>query len=597
MYEPDFDMIQHFIRFTQNILLLFLAFFFFCVSEMSAAYSCPEHTRFIDNLRGEVNRTPFFRTIVSPGVEDPVHWAHIREMSSKLLPWQIKWHKDLSVDKLRYFSQFREYIHVSRKWSRGLFEIARYGEICYLARNPYSEFAKERLDRRLKEYLNGSHNLDTLQETITSTFADVYACGCQGNRDLYTIYDHGLVELARGNRDIAFDLADELVQYVSRRPVESRNLKADHYLNLGITFSEALNYSKAIEFLSKSIELDPKNRQAHIARAIAYFETNQIEEALQDYTLVKLEPVNALPQEYDLREFGVGFLIGVNRGFSRQLEDLPGSILGSLQGSGQLWGVNLWATNPSEEVDKFTNEMEECLNTVIKDAEHLFSCLATHNISKIALEYLSNNDISEIADDISQVMDKVAPEFSDLVKNWQTYDPYMRGEKVGHYLGKYGLDVCIGYGSTKGMEVWRSLRQANAMCTLEVMAGSQANKVIIEDLAAIHAQKRRGFFENALLHKDKQGKHILGHRNYEEGKSIFTHPNPEMLLKQHAGKGYPWGAEWTELGGYAEFVDFGEEIGFYVDMKTKTQFPTTRGKIHYDKHGGAHIVPTSPKKS
>jgi hypothetical protein len=46
--------------------------------------------------------------------------------------------------------------------------------------------------------------------------------------------------------------------------------------------------------------------------------------------------------------------------------------------------------------------------------------------------------------------------------------------------------------------------------------------------------------------------------------------------------------------GYIEKVDFKEVIGIWKDKQGKNATPTTRGKIHYDKDGGAHIVPTNP---
>ena len=88
------------------------------------------------------------------------------------------------------------------------------------------------------------------------------------------------------------------------------------------------------------------------------------------------------------------------------------------------------------------------------------------------------------------------------------------------------------------------------------------------------------------IRPDKQGKHIPGHKNFQPGKSEWTHPDPQALLDQFAGTGV--------RNTQRELVDFGTLIGFHVDPTAGTKVPTTRGVIHYDNAGGAHIVPTRP---
>lgn len=89
----------------------------------------------------------------------------------------------------------------------------------------------------------------------------------------------------------------------------------------------------------------------------------------------------------------------------------------------------------------------------------------------------------------------------------------------------------------------------------------------------------------AVSHSGKQGKHIPGHSNYQQGKSIFT-GDSQRLLDRHAGTG-----EW--VGQNRERVNFGETIGKWVDLKTGKEISTTNGIIHYSKKG-AHIVPARP---
>ena len=91
------------------------------------------------------------------------------------------------------------------------------------------------------------------------------------------------------------------------------------------------------------------------------------------------------------------------------------------------------------------------------------------------------------------------------------------------------------------------------------------------------------------LSEDKQGKHIVGHKNYIEGRSIFdgTIDDAIKLVNKFDGKG-------TSIGQGKERVDFGKVIGYYVDKATGRKCPTTVGIIHVSKDG-KHIVPARPK--
>jgi filamentous hemagglutinin len=98
--------------------------------------------------------------------------------------------------------------------------------------------------------------------------------------------------------------------------------------------------------------------------------------------------------------------------------------------------------------------------------------------------------------------------------------------------------------------------------------------------------------ERVMLHEGKQGKHIPGHNNYIPGKSILTHPDPQALLDSHAGTGTPVRGTYGQPG-FVERVDFGQDIGLWVDQSTGVSAPTSIGRIHYSSNG-AHIVPTRP---
>jgi filamentous hemagglutinin len=97
---------------------------------------------------------------------------------------------------------------------------------------------------------------------------------------------------------------------------------------------------------------------------------------------------------------------------------------------------------------------------------------------------------------------------------------------------------------------------------------------------------------SVALNAGQQGKHIPGHNNYIQGRSVLTHKDPPKLLNDFAGTGQRAGGTAGQPG-YRERVNFGTEIGQYVDQKTGAATPTTNGIIHYGSDG-AHIVPARP---
>jgi len=95
------------------------------------------------------------------------------------------------------------------------------------------------------------------------------------------------------------------------------------------------------------------------------------------------------------------------------------------------------------------------------------------------------------------------------------------------------------------------------------------------------------------VNQGQQDKHILGTNNFNQevakgiNKSILTE-NAQKLLDDFAGTGV------RLPNTNREWVDFGKVIGQYFDRITGKYIDTTKGYIHYDSRGNAHIVPSSP---
>lgn len=106
---------------------------------------------------------------------------------------------------------------------------------------------------------------------------------------------------------------------------------------------------------------------------------------------------------------------------------------------------------------------------------------------------------------------------------------------------------------------------------------------------------QKGIIEsyNLTLREGQQGKHILGHNNYLEGRSYIVDASMKDIqecIKKHAGNGtinrYRNG-DWDNT---ESIVD--NSIVGYVLSIDKTWIATNKFKIHYSKEKGTHMVPT-----
>ena len=99
--------------------------------------------------------------------------------------------------------------------------------------------------------------------------------------------------------------------------------------------------------------------------------------------------------------------------------------------------------------------------------------------------------------------------------------------------------------------------------------------------------------EKVTLHEGKQGKHVVGHNNYIEGRSEVDMQTAGNILNdfQDTGTKFENNGKITK-----EVVDtHGKYVGIFVDEDTGQRSITSRFTIHYDSKGKAHVVPANPK--
>jgi len=400
------------------------------------------------------------------------------------------------------------------------------------------------------------------ESEIFNLFQQVQKICLERHISLRTFYECGYLNLLQGDVEKALDIIQKLIDY-SQKANTTKYLQADTFLNMGVVCTLSHDYEKAVHALSEGIKKHPKKKDLYVERAIAYFELGEFDKALEDYIASGKDQQVKPPKSGSKLKFAKGFLQGAASGTLAGAKEMPASLWYSAKGACNL----LWATasHPIDTSEKVVDAVYETIN------------------------YLKNEDLSKIGK-------KLVPEVRELLKKWDSWSASTRGKKAGFVLGKYGVDIIFAYGGVKAIERIQKLRHANALSNLKTMNRSQHSKDAVIAQTEKIAAARSQFYTKAHIHADKQGKHILGHKNYIEGKrkSIFTHPNGGQLLEKHAGKGHPENMKKFGEAGYKETVDFGTEIGYAVDMNSGKRTLTTRGKIHYDKNGGAHIVPIEP---
>jgi len=320
---------------------------------------------------------------------------------------------------------------------------------------------------------------------------------------------------------------------------------------------------KSFDTLSDLIKKDPNNKEAHFNRALAYFETGNFEQALNDYIASNKTKNMKQIQTKVSNDFSAALINGlVEGGQIAAIEFLP-SLCNTAYGLGQC----LWCF------------VQQPVNATVN------FCNSCYETGEAVTEYIKSLDQEKI--------DGMTDEIKQLYQKYDSLSDSEKGQSIGYCIGKYGVDIFAGSTTIKCVSAIKNLKNTNRLCNLESMVASKANQEAMTTAALKHAAERKTFLKNINLEWDKQSKHIPGKHNYKPEKSIFDHKDPQELLEKFGGKGRSIRGSFGEAG-YQEIVDFKEYIGFSVSETTGVQTPTTWGKIHYSKNG-AHIVPTVQK--
>lgn len=266
--------------------------------------------------------------------------------------------------------------------------------------------------------------------------------------------------------------------------------QSDIFLEQGTILNNLLVYKEAIQILTQAIQFNPSNRNAYIERAMAYFETNQLLLALQDYQVAKklttippFKPgshkammIAAVYIPGNKTEFSKGLIVGTVDGAKVSAVEFVPSIFSCCRGIlNGLWAFVCSPAEVSQEMVNTAYAIGEFISS--HSAEECFQC--------------------------------VVPELKELSLSWDMLNDHSKGQKIGFIIGKYGVDIFAPVGILKGINKVKALKRANIMCTLESCAASQAKQTkILEE-----STKRAAIRENIVSQSIKNGKILVRNSN------------------------------------------------------------------------------------
>jgi len=214
-------------------------------------------------------------------------------------------------------------------------------------------------------------------------------------------------------------------------------------------------YDEAILTLSNYMKNHPHHERDYLERAIAYFETGQLDQAIEDFARSGFSTSPIPPDWKDDLDLVTGFTLGLGKGgFDSVVDTLiftETTLTNLPQG---LWAL---ATKP-----------KEVSRAVCQAFEH-------------AIQYIKEEGPGG-------VLYQMFPEAQELVKGGDQLSYSRQGELMGIIAGKVGMEFALLKGTKKGVQIFRELREANASLTLNRLSKSLEARQII----SAHQEAWRG---------------------------------------------------------------------------------------------------------
>lgn len=207
--------------------------------------------------------------------------------------------------------------------------------------------------------------VDQAKNTADATYLNIYDRCIEEHEAPHSFYNRGLLHFDLGNFPEALEDILSLIEKIGQNP----SLPIDAYFYKGTLESELGLYHEAIHSLTHALEQNPEYCDAYFERAIAYFETGQIDSSLRDYldSAVKMTPLHQLLDlaESDSRlDYATGLMQdgaawGALQGTVEGALDLIPSLIHSASGLAN--GLFALALNPKQVSIEFIQSCKECI--------------------------------------------------------------------------------------------------------------------------------------------------------------------------------------------------------------------------------------------
>lgn len=149
----------------------------------------------------------------------------------------------------------------------------------------------------------------------------------------------------------------------------------------------------------------------------------------------------------------------------------------------------------------------------------------------------------------------------------------------------------LGYGRSIAQKaVWANKRVVDKANQQYNKGSEEANVKAYQRDERTRKRIRENYPKTIL--EGKQGKHLIGHNNYTEGRSYLTISleGAQQLIDRYAGTGAP---QYDRTGRFKhqELIETDQYVGVCIDNRTGIMKYTNEFKIHYSKKG-THLVPS-----
>ncbi|MBI2743651.1 MAG: tetratricopeptide repeat protein [Chlamydiales bacterium] len=291
--------------------------------------------------------------------------------------------------------------------------------------------------------------IERAREDVQTCYFGIYDACIKNHQSLKALYERGLLNYDQGKFFEALEDVFALIEKAGH--LEENNLPVEAYFCKGVAESELGLYHEAIQSLNSVIEKKPELKDAYLERAIAYFETGQIESSLKDYLQsgVKVTPLGDVlgadnsdsRLEYATGLMQAGMAWGVLQGGIEGAIDFIPSLAHSASGLAN--GLISFALNPKQVSVEFISSCKECVKDLRENPSLLKECI---------------------------------PEIKELADRFDQLDEFQKGTLTGKIIGKYGISIFAVSKAAKGVQAYLNLKKANSALSFETLARSAVHE-------------------------------------------------------------------------------------------------------------------------